>query len=211
MRLCVQTKETQRHMAGEQSKHLSSYLYDAVAEALTTAGVQPHSHPFVSGSGQSQSATITISRHTDIVWVNTQRKRILFACHYKIQINWFWFIMWSYFSHVEIGKPIFLPPKLQIFRAKKKQSTSKYHDHEIFADDNDDNDESHFHLWQSTSVLSSASRNKRRKNGKWPLVKRLAVKLEETSYLLYKMAILYEMGWLWKTIQCNPGAVIREK
>lgn len=145
-------------MAGEQSKHLSSYLYDAVAEALTTAGVQPHSHPFVSGSGQSRSATITISRLTDIVWrLNTRRKGILFACHYKIQINRFWFITWSYFSHAGTEKNIFSPPKLQIFRAKKKQWTSKYHDHEIFADDN----ESHFHLWQSTLVLSSASRNKR--------------------------------------------------
>lgn len=41
--VCVlRQKPTQWHMAGEQRKHLSSYLYDAaalsVAEAFTTAG-----------------------------------------------------------------------------------------------------------------------------------------------------------------------------
>lgn len=133
-------KATQWHMAGEQREHLSSYLYDAaavalsVAEAFTTAGVPPHSHPFVFCPVQLRSATVS-STYMDTsaceceAWLlNMQRNKSSSHnyVHKTSRIIEFdlWFSPWL-FSCYGNKKVTFLLPRLESSHAPMKAMNCK--------------------------------------------------------------------------------------
>lgn len=193
-------------MAGEQREHLSSYLYDAaavalsVAEAFTTAGVPPHSHPFVFCPVQLRSATVsstfmdTSACECEAWLLNMQRNKSSSHnyVHKTSRIIEFdlWFSPWL-FSCYGNKKVTFLLPRLESSHAPMKAMNCK--DPPFIT--------ARFCWWTcwKQQKLKMAFR-------KW-----LAFKLKETSYLLTKRCFYRKWEYYGKQHCAISCAVIRQK